>query len=149
MTGKTLRRRSTLTGLQNEIARMFGNRDWPFGLVEDEDSIVTEWAPAVDVSENDKQFTVRADLPGVDPNDIEVTMENGMLILRGERKEERKEEKEGYHRVERFSGTFFRRLALPDAADADKIDAHVDKGVLEIIIPKAEKARARRVQIKS
>lgn len=135
-----------LTSFQNELTRMF-ERNWPFDR--GEDAFDFEWAPAVDVKEDDKSFTVRADLPGVDPKNVDVSLENGVLTIRGEREEERKEERKGFQRVERFGGSFFRRLSLPEAADADAVEASMDKGVLEISIPKSEKGEARHVKIKS
>jgi HSP20 family protein len=118
----------------------------PFG---DEQFLDQEWSPAVDVKEDDKAYMVEADIPGVDPKNVEVTLENGVLTIRGERKEEHKEEKDSYHRVERFSGMFSRRFTLPEAADADGVKADMSNGVLKVRIPKRETAVSRRIQIKS
>src|SRR3546814_19363927 len=94
-----------------------------------------------------ERYLVHADIPGVDPKDIEITLEGGMLTIRGSRTEEAKDEREGYRRVERFSGEFFRRFALPDVADVANVSAHTDKGVLEISIPKAAASKARRIKV--
>ena len=83
----------------------------------------------------------------MDPKDIEITMENGVLTLKGERSTEKKEEREGYKRIERARGTFYRRFSLPDTADAEKIDAHSRDGVLEIVLPKHEKVQPRRITV--
>lgn len=115
----------------------------------DESFFDEEWSPAVDVKEEDKAYMIEADIPGVDPENIEVTHENGVLTIRGERKEERKEEKDNYHRIERFSGLFSRRFTLPDAADVDGVEANMSNGVLKIRIPKRETAVSRRIKIKS
>ena len=106
------------------------------------------WAPAVDIKEDDKAFTLLADIPGVDPDDIEVTMDKGVLTIRGERQSEKKTEEENYKRVERQYGVFYRRFTLPDSADADGIDAHSEHGVLKITIPKQEVAQSRRISVK-
>jgi HSP20 family protein len=105
------------------------------------------WAPAVDVKEEHGAYVVRADVPGVDPKDIALDMENGVLTLRGERKSEVKEEKENYHRIERVTGAFYRRFTLPDTADAESISAKYTNGVLEVRIPKQEKVLPRRIEV--
>lgn len=106
------------------------------------------WAPAVDIKEDDKAFTLLADIPGVDPDDIEVTMDKGVLTVKGERQSEKKTEEENYKRVERQYGVFYRRFTLPDSADADGIDAQSEHGVLKITIPKQEVAQSRRISVK-
>lgn len=132
---------SILDQLYREMDRAFGSAD------RGEESAVSDWLPAVDIKEEDDAFIIHADVPGVDPKDIDIQMENGVLTLRGERKWDKEEEKKGYKRVERVRGTFFRRFTLPDTADADKIAAKVDKGVLEIRIPKQEKVRPRKITV--
>lgn len=118
-------------------------------LNDDEASVATaNWAPSVDISENEKAFTLLADIPGVDPKDIEISMEKGVLTIKGERHSENIEEGKNYRRVERESGQFYRRFTLPDSADADKIEAKSEHGVLTIIIPKQEVAVSRRIEVK-
>ena len=135
-----------LTRLQEELSR---NRGWPM-LGDEESSIVTShWVPAVDVKEEDNQFIITADIPGVDPKDIEVTAENNMLTIKGERKTESEEEKEGYKRIERSRGTFYRRFSLPDTADVDKISADSKNGVLQLTIPKRESRKGHKIAVKS
>ncbi|PKO73767.1 MAG: heat-shock protein Hsp20 [Betaproteobacteria bacterium HGW-Betaproteobacteria-17] len=126
---------------------MMGLRPWRWLSELDEDASALGWSPHIDIKEESNRYLVRADLPGVDPKDIDITLENGMLTICGERKEEIKDEKEGYRRVERFSGAFFRRFALPDTTDSDKVTAHADKGVLEIVIPKAKSNRTRKITV--
>jgi len=117
---------------------------------EDYSNVVTSrWRPAVDIKEEDDCFVIYADLPGVDPKDIEITMDKGVLTLKGERSEEKKEEHEGYKRVERVSGSFYRRFSLPDTADAERIEAKGKNGVLEITLPKHEKVQPRKITVKS
>ena len=106
------------------------------------------WAPAVDIKEDDKAFTLLADIPGVDPEDIDVTMEKGVLTIRGERKSETSTEEENYKRVERQYGVFYRRFTLPDSANAEDIEAKSEHGVLKITIPKQEVAQSRRISVK-
>lgn len=98
-----------------------------------------EWLPSVDVTEVDDHYKVVADIPGVDPKDIEVAVEDNCLRIKGERKSETKDEKNGYQRIERAYGTFMRQFTLPETVDADKISAKGKNGVLEIVIPKGEK----------
>ena len=136
---------SSLRRLSDEFNRMLSQ--WPsFGSM-DTSIVASDWTPAVDIKEEEKRFVITADLPGVDPNDVEVTMENGMLSIRGERKEEKKEEKDGYRRVERFSGSFYRRFMLPDTADSEKIKARANNGVLEIEIAKSKEKQSKKVKI--
>ena len=128
------------------------NREFQSPVAYDRDdngNIATaNWAPAVDIKEDDKAFTLIADIPGVNPDDIEVTMENGVLTVKGERKSEKKTEEENYKRVERQYGIFYRRFSLPDTADADSIEAHSEHGVLHVTIPKKEVAQSRRISVK-
>jgi HSP20 family protein len=107
------------------------------------------WAPAVDIKEEDGAYVLHADLPGVDAKDIELHMENGVLTLRGERKSEITEKKGNYQRIERVTGSFYRRFTLPDTADAENISAKSVNGVLEVRIPKQEKVRPRRITVQS
>lgn len=116
----------------------------------DNSNIVTShWRPAVDIREENNRFVIIADLPGVDPKDIEITMEQGVLTLKGERASDKEESHEGYKRVERVRGTFYRRFSLPDTADAERIEAHGKNGVLEIVLPKHEKVQPRKISVKS
>lgn len=108
-----------------------------------------EWAPAVDIKEENDRFVLHADIPGVKPEEIEVHMEGGILTLKGEKKSEAKTEKEGYKRIERTYGTFYRRFSLPDSADAGAISAKCKNGVLEIVIPKREAVKPKRIDVVS
>ena len=116
----------------------------------DQSNVVTsQWAPQVDIKEEDEQFLILADIPGVDPKDIEITMEKGILSLKGERIDESIKQKGTLSRVERSHGTFYRRFALPDSADPDGIKATGRHGVLEILIPKRPESAPRRIQVGS
>jgi HSP20 family protein len=107
----------------------------------------TAWAPSVDVREDAVQYTLQADLPGVDSKDIQVTADDGLLIIRGERRLERKEAKAGYERLERAAGQFLRRFSLPEDVRSDEIKARHSNGVLEIVIPKQPQVQPRQINI--
>ena len=107
------------------------------------------WSPSVDVSETDKAMVVKADLPGVAPEDIEVTISNGALALRGEKREETKEEKENMKRTERFVGRFYRSIPLPDGYDAERVSAQTAKGVVTVTIPRKPGSQPRKIAVKS
>lgn len=109
--------------------------------------VLKAWAPRVDVEETDKEIVVKADLPGVDPKAVEVSVENGTLTVRGEHKEEREEKKKTYHLLERFSGSFSRRISLPPSADADKMTATSANGVVTVTIPKKFEAQPKTVPV--
>jgi HSP20 family protein len=118
---------------------------------DDGSSVVTSrWAPAVDIKEEPGRFVIHADIPGVDPRDIEITLEHGTLTIRGERKLERSDGGEDrYRRVERVHGSFYRRFSLPDTADPEKVQATGRNGVLEIVIPKQAAVQPKRIQVSS
>jgi HSP20 family protein len=105
------------------------------------------WVPAMDLVETDDQFVLRADLPGLSEGDVNIEVEDGVLTVSGERKAEHEEKKEGYYRVERSFGSFRRSLTLPDGVDPESVTASVDKGVLEVRIPKPEDRKPRKVAI--
>ncbi len=114
-----------------------------------EESPISDWVPAVDVTESNDGFVIRADLPGVDASDVEVTMDKGVLALQGTRTTQEETETDGYRRTERASGRFFRRFTLPDTTDAEGIAANAKDGVLEIRIPKKAQVQPRRIKVKS
>ena len=131
-------------GLLNQLSKEL---DRGFRGAESSDVATSDWTPAVDIKENADDFVIIADIPGVDPKDIEVHMENGILTIKGERESEKKEEKEGYKRVERSYGSFYRRFSMPETADATKINARSKNGVLEVTIPKQEKVQPRKIDV--
>lgn len=126
------------------LSRFFGNGE---GL--EREFKPAAWSPRVDVSETDKAILVKADLPGVAPNAIEVTVVDGSLAIRGEKREEKKEEKENVKRMERFVGSFYRSIPLPPDCDAENITAETANGVVTISIPKKPGAQPRKIAVKS
>ncbi|MBK1692221.1 Hsp20/alpha crystallin family protein [Ectothiorhodospira mobilis] len=133
--------------LLNQLSRELDRLN-PSGMAGGEEPAATsDWMPAVDIREEKDAYVLHADVPGVDPKDIEVHMENGVLTIRGERKAESTEERENYKRVERVRGSFYRRFSLPDTADAERISARSANGVLEVHIPKQEKVQPRRITV--
>ena len=114
----------------------------------DQSNVVTsQWTPRVDIKEEEKRFVILADVPGVDPKDIEISMDKGILSIKGERKVETTEQIGKLTRNECAYGAFYRRFALPDSADADGISANGKHGVLEISIPKKPETTPRRINI--
>jgi HSP20 family protein len=140
---------SLLSQFQNDINQLL-ERNYAENQDADSSKVVTsQWVPAVDIQEKEDRFILKADLPGIPAEDIDITMDNGVLTLKGERTDENEEEREGYHRIERVRGSFYRRFSLPDTADASRIEAKGKNGVLEIVIPKQEKAQPKKIEVKS
>jgi HSP20 family protein len=110
-------------------------------------SSLRRWIPAMDLVETDDDFVLRADLPGLSEEDVNIELEDNVLTISGERKAEHEERKEGYYRVERSSGTFSRSLTLPEGVDPDAVRASFDRGVLEVRVPKPEAKKPRKVAI--
>lgn len=129
-----------LARLQDEMSRMFDDRLYRAG-----ESV--GWTPACDIYEDEEGVTLRFDLAGVDPKDVDVRFENGVLTLRGERKLEREEKRENYHRVEMSYGTFTRSFTLPSTVDAEKIRAESKNGILTVALPKKAEAKPRAIQV--
>ena len=132
--------------LQNEMNRLFGSFfDTP--TTGANGTGVRRWMPALDLVETDEHFILRADLPGMGEDDVNIEVEDRTLTLSGERKAEHESNGEGYYRLERATGAFARSLTLPEGVDAEQIAARFDNGVLEIRIPKPEERKPRRVAI--
>ena len=131
-----------LDTLQSEVNRIF---DTFFGAKDNVRS--RRWVPAMDLAETDDHLVLRADLPGLEREDVDIEIKDGVLTVSGERKSEHNERSEGYYRVERAFGSFSRSLTLPEGTDAERISADFDKGVLEVRIPKPEETKPVRVAI--
>lgn len=139
---------SLLDAMQRDFDR-FGNRRTGAVSRSGSGEAVTDWVPAVDVIEEKDRFVMRADVPGVKPEDIDVSMENGVLSVSGRRDHETTDDTDGIHRVERISGRFYRRFSLPDTANAEEVSAKTKDGILEVIIPKRPEVKARRISVES
>ena len=107
-----------------------------------------DWAPRVDIAETDKEFTIKAEIPDVKKEDVKISVENGVLSIKGERKQEKEEKDKKFHRVERFYGTFTRSFSLPDNVDENKIEAAFKDGVLNLQIPKTEEEKPKALEVK-
>jgi len=128
--------------LQNRLARLFGLAPTTTNGGQ-ELMTLAEWAPSVDISEDDKEWLLKADLPEVKKEDVKVTVENGVLTVTGERKFEKEEKDKKYHRIERSYGNFFRNFALPEGADGAKVSAEFRDGVLKVHLPKSAEAKSK------
>jgi HSP20 family protein len=109
---------------------------------------LAEWMPVVDISEDDREYVITAELPEVKKEDVRVTVENGVLTITGERKFEKEEKGKRWHRVERAYGSFARSFALPDDGDAAKVNAEFKEGVLKVRVTKSEAARPKQIEVK-
>jgi len=140
--------RGVLARLRNQLNQIF---DHDLSLFTDEGNniMISNWSPSVDIKEEDDKYVFIADIPGVDPKNIEVTAENGTLTIKGEREEEKKEEKKDYRRVERSWGSFYRRFSLPDNVNTDKIVAKSRNGVLELTLPKTEVVKPKKIAVQA
>lgn len=121
--------------------RFFGNMTWP------EHSLTRPFVPALDVSENDEEYVVKAELPGIDPKQIDVNLRGNVLTIKGEKREEKEEKGERFSRIERAYGSFSRTLRLPGDVQEDKVEARYKDGVLNLKLPKTEGAKAKSVKI--
>lgn len=134
---------SDLTGMQQEMNRLF---DEFFGESQTE-MAECSWVPMVDVSETDTEIRIRAELPGLNQDDIEINLQDNVLTLTGEKKQEQKEDQENFHRVERCYGSFTRSFTLPAVVQNDAVQATFKNGVLLVTLPKAEEAKPKKITI--
>ena len=113
-----------------------------------ETMIVADWTPTVDISETDGEYQIKAEIPDVKKEDVKVTLEDGVLTIQGERKQEKEEKGKKYHRVERSYGSFVRSFSLPEFIDEEKVKAEFKDGVLNLHLPKSEKAKPKAIEVK-
>lgn len=113
-----------------------------------ETMIVADWTPSVDISETESEYQIKAEIPDVRKEDVKVTLEDGVLTIQGERKHEKEEKGKKYHRIERSYGSFVRTFSLPDVIDEDKVKAEFKDGVLNLHLPKSEKAKPKAIEVK-
>ncbi len=107
-----------------------------------------EWLPSLDVSETKNDIVVKAEVPGMDPKDIDISLSNGVLTIKGEKKQEREEKEEDYHLIERSYGTFARSIQLPVEVQSNKVNASYKNGILKVTLPKSEEAKIKEIKIK-
>ena len=135
-----------LETLQNRLTTLFGR---PLLRTTGEETFgVTEWAPLVDVTEDEKEYMIKAELPEMKKENVNVTVEDGTLRITGERKFEKEEKTRKYHRVERAYGTFERNFTLPEGTKGDKVTAEYKDGVLRVHLPKGEEVKPKAVEVK-
>jgi len=137
-----------LEALQHGLGSLFGPSPVHLSEGQEEQMAVPEWAPLVDISEDDKEYLIKAELPEVKKDDVKVTAEEGTLTIMGERKFEKEEKGKKYHRVERAYGSFGRTFSLPDDASPGKVTAEFKDGVLTVHLTKTEKAKPQQIEVK-
>jgi HSP20 family protein len=135
--------------LHRDLDRIAGRHPGLNGDPVDDTDAIADWVPAVDVIEEKDRFVLRADIPGVEPDDIEINMDNGVLSLAGSRTQEKPDEGAGLRRIERLSGRFYRRFTLPDTADAENVAAKYVNGILEVTVPKQAQVLPRRIAVEA
>lgn len=135
-----------LEDVSNRLNTLFGRLPVSTGAGQ-EMLAVTDWTPIVDISETDKAYLIKGEIPGVKKEDVKVTIEDGMLTVRGERHQEKEDKGEKFHRVERCYGSFMRSFRLPDDADESTVKAEFKDGIISITLPKSEKAKNKPKEI--
>ncbi len=135
---------SELRAMQEQMNRLL---DLAWSKEQGEELREGVWQPLVDIYEDSETVVIKAELPGMEQKDIEVKIENNTLVLRGERKHDQEIQKENYHRIERFYGTFQRSFSLPQTVDQEKVQATCDKGVLTVILPKKEETKPKQITV--
>ena len=113
-----------------------------------ETMIIADWTPSVDISETEGEYQIKAEIPDVRKDDVKVTVEDGVLTIQGRRNQEKEEKGTKYHRIERSYGSFARTFSLPDVIEADKVNAEFKDGVLNLRLPKSEKAKPKAIEVK-
>ncbi len=143
----TLTRWEPMGDLEERLSSLFGRA--PARRANGREELtLADWSPLADITEDDKEYLIKAELPDVKKEDVKVTVENGVLTISGERKFEKEEKKKRYHRVERAYGTFVRSFTLPDDADANNVNAEFKNGVLTVHVGKSESAKPKQIEVK-
>lgn len=137
--------RSTLSTFQEEMGRLI---DSFFGPTGREETSLSTFLPPVDIEEKDKEFEISVELPGIKKDDVKISVKDNVLSISGEKKQEKKVDKENYHRIERTFGKFQRSFTLPDYVDVENIDAEYKDGILNITIPKLKESISKQVEVK-
>jgi HSP20 family protein len=134
--------------MENRLARMFGRLPITRSNGKEEAMTVAEWTPLVDITEDEKEYLIKVELPEVKRDDVKVTVEEGVLTITGERKVEKEEKDKKYHRIERAYGSFLRSFTLPEGADGNKVSADFRDGVLRVHLGKSERPTPKAVEVK-
>ena len=137
-----------LENLHQHLSTAFGRTPWQKDAADKEPVLLPTWAPLVDITEDEAEFLIKAELPEVKKEDVRVTVDNGVLTISGERKAEKEEKTVKFHRVERAYGSFVRSFTLPEGTDGAKVKAEFKEGVLKVHLPKSEEAKPRSIDIK-
>jgi len=132
---------------QNRLSNLFGRPMRRSNGHGREDITLADWTPVADITEDEKEYLIKAELPEMKKEEVKVTVENAVLTISGERKFEKEEKKKKYHRVERGYGTFVRSFTLPEDADANKVKAEFKNGLLTVHLPKSEKAKPKEIEV--
>lgn len=138
---------SDMLNIQREINRLFDGL-FRGGAQESTDLLASTWSPSVDIAEHDNDYVVRVELPGVSKDDVKITMQDNILTIRGEKKQEKESKDLNYHRIERSYGAFQRSFALPTTVKSDRIDAVYKDGILELVLPKSEASKPKQIDVK-
>ena len=141
------RDRRELSHMHHEMARLFDSffEGWPFSVSTEN----AEWIPSVDVSETAKEVVVNVEVPGMDPKDMDISLHEGLLTIKGERKHEKEEKEKAFHRIERRYGAFSRAIRLPADVDPDNVKATYKHGMLNIRMPKTKEESAKKIEVKA
>ncbi|MGE5277728.1 MAG: Hsp20/alpha crystallin family protein [Acidobacteriota bacterium] len=131
--------------MTDRLNRLFGTWTRPY---EKEALKLAEWAPAVDIQETEKEYLVKAELPEVEKQDVKVTVQDNVLTIQGERKQEKEEKGKKFHRIERSYGTFLRTFTVPEEVEGTKVAAEFKDGLLKVHLPKSEKPHAKTIEVK-
>jgi HSP20 family protein len=132
---------------QNRLSTLFGRQIRRTNGHGREEITLADWTPLADITEDEKEYLIKAELPELKREDVKVTVENGVLTITGERKFEKEEKKKKYHRIERGYGTFVRSFTLPEDADASRVKAEFKNGLLTMHLPKNEKAKPKQIEV--
>jgi len=143
----TLVKWEPLRDLEGLFDRYSKGMDWPYGAGQGL-TATGDWTPRVDISETDKEFIIKAEIPDVNKDDVKVDVDNGILTIQGERKQEKEETGEKFHRVERYYGSFVRSFGLPENVDENKIDASFKDGMLNLRMKKTAETKHKKIEVK-
>ena len=138
---------SDILGMQKEMNKMF-DQFFHGGTLDDGEFPANSWLPAIDLIEKENEFLAKVELPGVSKDDVKITLQDNILTIRGEKKNEKETSDSNYHRFERSYGSFHRSLALPSTVNNEKVDAQYKDGILTISLPKAEEAKRKQIEVK-